>query len=301
MTRKYCLDVNRYYIGHSVKELQVFMSTCFKHHGSQFSPSYLHSQQAFNQTKKNQKPIHTTEAIGFMDPVVFRGDVCHIEADAAVLEMTVVCNYFIQHQKLFKDHCKWEKSTVGKKAELHIFLSSTRWSTRTMISAWNCPGWPASWTLRWNSRETSFLSVKMFPPSTPSTLRRPSPTWPFRSGTPNAWAPSPLISAPQNPTGWSSSPTGSRRTGGTQKARRTTRWTSLRWSCWTEGCTCCWTWVLAPSRWKPHRQRSMMAPGTMWTSRGMDAQVRMEGESRKELAVCQTHFCSLMLSQVVTF
>lgn len=114
-----------------------------------------------------------------------------------------------------------------------------RWCTRTMISAWSSPASPALSTPRWSSRVTWSSSAKTFPPSTPSTSRPRNPTWPCQNGTPSAWAPSPLTSAPLNPTGWSSSPTVSLRTGGTRRARRTTRWTSLQWSCSMEGCTCC--------------------------------------------------------------
>lgn len=50
-----------------------------------------------------------------------------------------------------------------------------------------------------------------------------------------------------------------------------------------EGCTCCWIWALAPSKSRPHRQRSMTVPGTTWTSREMVAQVRMEGKEAERL------------------
>lgn len=51
--REYFLDVNRYYIGHILKEPQISTQPAhFKHHRteSEFSPSYLYSQQVFNQT-----------------------------------------------------------------------------------------------------------------------------------------------------------------------------------------------------------------------------------------------------------
>lgn len=119
---------------------------------------------------------------------------------------------------------------------------------------------------KWRSTFKWYSSVRMWPHWTPSTLRPQRLTSACPSGTPNAWALSPLTFAPLSPTAWSSSLTASPKREGCSEPEEHQGGLLLLWNLGWQPVPAAWHGAQAPLKWKPHRRKPTMGNGTTWYS-----------------------------------